>query len=68
MGGMDNLLKIGNCATRLRLEVRDVALVDEMRLKQLGAKGVFKVGNSVQVVIGTQVEFLAGDLKKLKNS
>ena len=68
LGGMDNLLKIGNCATRLRLEVRDAALVDEMRLKQLGARGVFKVGNSVQVVIGTQVEFLAGDLKKLKNS
>jgi PTS system N-acetylglucosamine-specific IIC component len=39
-----------------------------MRLKQLGARGVFKVGNNVQVVIGTQVEFLAGDLQKLKNS
>jgi PTS system N-acetylglucosamine-specific IIC component len=40
--------------------------VNERLLKALGARGVFKSGVSVQVVIGTQVEFLAGEMKKLK--
>lgn len=68
LGGLDNLLHIDNCATRLRLKVAIPEKVNEQRLKALGAKGVFKTGTHVQVVVGTQVEFLAGELKKLKNS
>ena len=68
LGGLDNIISIDNCATRLRLEVKDPSCIDEACLKQFGAKGVFKVGGSVQVVIGTQVEFLAVEMRKLKNS
>ncbi|MBE6100694.1 MAG: PTS sugar transporter [Selenomonas ruminantium] len=67
LGGFENLLVIGNCATRLRLEVADPELVDEGALKALGVRGVFRAGKNVQVVIGTQVEFLAGEMKRLKN-
>ena len=66
LGGFDNLLHIDNCATRLRLTVAEPEKVDERLLKALGAKGVFKSGANVQVVIGTQVEFLAREMKKLK--
>jgi PTS system N-acetylglucosamine-specific IIC component len=68
LGGFDNLLSIDNCATRLRLEVADPDLVDEQALKSLGARGVFRAGKNLQVVIGTQVEFLAGEMRRLKNS
>jgi PTS system N-acetylglucosamine-specific IIC component len=68
LGGFDNLLSIDNCATRLRLEVAEPALVDEQALKALGARGVFRAGKNLQVVIGTQVEFLAGEMRRLKNS
>ena len=68
LGGFENLLTIGNCATRLRLEVADPAAVDEKALKALGARGVFRAGKNLQVVIGTQVEFLAGEMRSLKNS
>ena len=67
LGGFENILSLGNCATRLRLEVKDPSQVDEVALKRLGAKGVLKMGSSVQVVIGTQVEFLAGEMRKLQN-
>ena len=68
LGGFENLLTIDNCATRLRLEVADPAAVDEKALKALGARGVFRAGKNLQVVIGTQVEFLAGEMRSLKNS
>lgn len=65
LGGRENLEEIDNCVTRLRLKVKDIAMVDEGRLKQLGAKGVIKLSkNSLQVIVGTDVEFLANELKK----
>lgn len=66
LGGMENLLTIDNCATRLRLTVKDVSKVDEKILTAAGAKGVFMSGNGVQVVIGTQVEFVADEIKSLR--
>ncbi|OHX50961.1 N-acetylglucosamine-specific PTS transporter subunit IIBC [Cytobacillus oceanisediminis] len=65
LGGRENLEEIDNCVTRLRLKVKDIAMVDEGRLKQLGAKGVIKLSKtSLQVIVGTDVEFLANELKK----
>ncbi len=66
LGGMENILTIDNCATRLRLTVKDISNVDEKILTAAGAKGVFVSGNAVQVVIGTQVEFVADVIKSLK--
>ncbi|MDM5224661.1 N-acetylglucosamine-specific PTS transporter subunit IIBC [Cytobacillus sp. NJ13] len=65
LGGRENLEEIDNCVTRLRLKVNDMSLVDEGQLKQLGAKGVIKLSKtSLQVIVGTDVEFLANELKK----
>ena len=66
VGGKDNLVSIDNCVTRLRLEVKDPSLVDDAACKAAGAKGVIRPGkNSVQVVIGTQVQFVADEFRKL---
>ncbi|WP_059172084.1 N-acetylglucosamine-specific PTS transporter subunit IIBC [Bacillus sp. FJAT-27445] len=66
LGGKDNLLSIDNCVTRLRLRVKDADNVNENRLKQLGSKGVIKLSKQdIQVVVGTDVEFLANEIKKL---
>ncbi|GGB69325.1 N-acetylglucosamine-specific PTS transporter subunit IIBC [Fictibacillus barbaricus] len=66
LGGKENLLNIDNCVTRLRLKVKDTKDVDEAQLKRLGARGVIKLNNTdLQVVVGTKVESLANDLKKL---
>lgn len=66
LGGSENLLEIDNCATRLRLIVRDASKVNEKILKSAGARGVLIRGNAVQVVIGTQVEFVADEIKAIK--
>ncbi|WP_404322277.1 N-acetylglucosamine-specific PTS transporter subunit IIBC [Cytobacillus firmus] len=65
LGGKENLEEIDNCVTRLRLRVKDMSLVDEGGLKQLGAKGVIKLSKtSLQVIVGTDVEFLSNEMKK----
>lgn len=65
LGGIENLEEIDNCVTRLRLKVKDIALVDEGHLKQIGAKGVIKLSKtSLQVIVGTDVEFLSNEMKK----
>ncbi|MCM3705886.1 MULTISPECIES: N-acetylglucosamine-specific PTS transporter subunit IIBC [Cytobacillus] len=67
LGGKENLVELDNCVTRLRLRVKDMSLVDEGQLKQLGAKGVIKLSKtSLQVIVGTDVEFLSNEMKKLR--
>jgi PTS system N-acetylglucosamine-specific IIC component len=66
LGGKDNLIQIDNCVTRLRLKVKDMSKVNETELKRLGAKGIIRLNQTdVQVVVGTDVEFVANELKKL---
>ena len=66
LGGAENVTSIDNCITRLRLEVKDNTLVDEAKIKTSGAAGVIRPGkNSVQVIIGTKVQFVADEFKKL---
>jgi len=55
LGGLANINEIGNCATRLRVNVIDGEKVSEDLLKQTGAVGVFKKGNNVQVIYGPSV-------------
>ena len=65
-GGKENITSIDNCITRLRLEVKDTTKVNEKEIKAAGAAGVIRPGKtSVQVIIGTQVQFVADEFKKL---
>lgn len=66
VGGKENVTSIDNCVTRLRLEIKDQTLVDEKKIKSAGVAGVVRPGkNSVQVVVGTKVQFVADEFKKL---
>ncbi len=66
LGGKENIEGLDNCATRLRVEVKDTGLVRDAVLKQAGARGVMKPGkNSVQVIIGTKVQQVAEALRPL---
>jgi PTS system N-acetylglucosamine-specific IIC component len=61
-GGRQNLVDVGFCTTRLRMEVADNSKVDQARLRSLGAAGVIVVGTSVQAVFGTDSEALKNDI------
>ena len=66
VGGKENVASVDNCITRLRLEIKDYTAVDEKKIKSAGVAGVIRPGkNSVQVIIGTKVQFVADEFKKL---
>lgn len=66
VGGKDNVTSIDNCITRLRLEIKDYTAIDEKKIKSAGVAGVIRPGkNSVQVIIGTKVQFVADEFKEL---
>ena len=66
VGGKANVTSIDNCITRLRLQIKDYTAIDEKKIKSAGVAGVIRPGkNSVQVVIGTKVQFVADEFKKL---
>ena len=56
LGGPENILKVDNCYTRLRLILKDPDLASEEELKgNTGALAVIKKGENVQVVYGPTV-------------
>lgn len=65
LGGKDNIEEIDNCISRLRLVLKDTAIVDEKALKKTGSLGIIKVSDTqIQVVYGAKVEKAASELKR----
>ena len=66
LGGKENISSLDNCITRLRLEIKDYTQVDEKKIKSAGVAGVMRPSKtSVQVVVGTKVQFVADEMKKM---
>ncbi|ADZ41755.1 pts system, N-acetylglucosamine-specific IIABC component [Yersinia enterocolitica subsp. palearctica 105.5R(r)] len=66
IGGSDNLTGIDACITRLRLNVKDSALVNDGVAKRLGASGVIRLNKqSVQVIVGTRAELIASAMRNV---
>ncbi len=66
LGGKENVKSLDNCITRLRLEVRDYTKVDEKKIKSAGVAGVIRPSKTaVQVIVGTKVQFVADEMKKM---
>lgn len=55
VGGEENIVSIDNCFTRLRLELKDLDVLDEQLLKETGSKGIVKRGQETQIIYGTDV-------------
>ncbi len=66
LGGKGNVTSLDNCITRLRLEIKDYTKVDEKKIKSAGVAGVMRPSKStVQVIVGTKVQFVADEMKKM---
>ena len=50
VGGEENIVSIDNCFTRLRLELKDLDVLDEQLLKDTGSKGIVKRGQETQII------------------
>lgn len=65
LGGVNNIVEIEPCITRLRSEVVDSQLVSEAVLKAAGAHGILRSGRIVQIIVGPEADTLAGDIEDL---
>lgn len=56
LGGADNIVDVTNCATRLRINVKDETIVkDDAYFKGVGSHGISKNGKAMQVIVGMSV-------------
>lgn len=68
-GGPDNIAKVANCATRLRITVNDPDLVqDDATFKAGGAHGVVRKGTAFQVIVGLDVPQVREQFENLMNT
>lgn len=66
IGGSSNIESIDACITRIRLTVVNGGLIDEKKLKSLGASGIMKLDETnYQIVVGTLADPLVTNIKQL---
>ena len=65
LGGKDNILDLDNCATRLRVTVKDPELVKKEVFPSTGSKGIIMNGTGVQVVYGPQVSVVKNEVEEI---
>jgi phosphotransferase system IIB component len=49
----------------LRLEVKDPKEINEKTIKAIGAAGVLRQDNSIQIIIGPQVAYILDEMKAM---
>ncbi|MEI0495681.1 PTS transporter subunit EIIB [Brachyspira intermedia] len=68
LGGIENIVKVNNCATRLRLNLKDANKVNAEEIKKY-YPAVQKISDTeLHIIVGTSVSELAEDLEKLLES
>ena len=66
LGGAENIVDVTNCATRLRVNVKDETLCGtDAQFKKVGARGLSANGKAMQVIIGLNVPNVREEFEKL---
>ena len=66
LGGKDNIEDVTNCATRLRLTVKDASIIAPLsEFKKAGAHGLVKNKNAIQVIVGLSVPTVREEFENL---
>ena len=66
LGGKNNIDSIDYCSTRLRTHVHDASLVDESLIRKAAASGMVRpTKQSIQVIVGTKVQFVYDEVARL---
>lgn len=64
--GIDNIIDVQWCATRLRFELKDNSIINEKLIKKSCSRGEIKIGtNGYQVIIGNNVEMIGMKIQEL---
>ena len=62
LGGMANITDLDNCATRLRVTVKKLDVINQELLKQTGAHNVVVRGKNLQVIYGPTVNLIRTEI------
>jgi PTS system N-acetylglucosamine-specific IIC component len=66
LGGKENVVSLEYCATRLRLEIKAPEAVNDKKIKSAGIAGIIRPSKTtIQVIVGTKVQFVADEMKIL---
>ena len=66
VGGKVNINDVDSCITRIRLKLRDGSKLDKVKLKQIGATEIIKLGNNnVQIIIGTMADPIVSRMRRM---
>lgn len=67
LGGRENIVSVENCATRLRVQVKDPSLVvaKEIWVEELSAMGFVSNDTAIQVIYGPSVTNISSNIKIL---
>lgn len=64
LGGEDNIIEVGNCFTRLRVEVKDAGMINRDKLNETKNSSIIVKGNDIQIIYGLGVEEISYRVKK----
>src|SRR5690554_5658518 len=53
LGGKDNIISVSYEHSRLKVELKNINIVNVEGIKELGASGIFIAGNKLQAIIGS---------------
>ena len=68
VGGVENVLSLTHCATRLRFNLKDDSKASTENLKNTkGVMGVVNKGGQYQVIIGGDVATVYAEINKISN-
>lgn len=66
VGGSENIAQLNNCATRLRMNLKDESKIDLNKIKELkGVLGAAKKAGQYQIIIGTDVSNVCDEIRKM---
>lgn len=59
LGGIENIISVTACATRLRLSLKNSSIIKQDDMKKLGASGTIIKGLNVQIIFGGEAVILS---------
>ena len=66
LGGKDNIVDVQINLSRLKVEVKDVSLVNKEGIQKLGAKGIVEIDNQLKIIFGPNSKQLKKYIEELK--
>ena len=66
LGGKKNIISVDHCITRLRVEVKDISIIDKQTLSKMNFSHIVEASeHEIQIIVGTEVQFITEILNEI---